>query len=390
MGCGKDIRYNLPPVPSTVAPKITTAPSPLSTDARRATTTAARRVGTLPGSPTTAARAVTTTVATVPWANVTANLVGLNSECGNLSFVSARPDRDSVIVGVAQQGLWASDNDAASWTKIGQGAGSSEITNRTSSLVYDPTTPDVYWESGLYNGNAVYKTTDGGATFRPLGSIVSSDQVSVDLSDPARKTLLAVQHERLELQRSADGGKTWANIAASVPRTAGLSLGTLVVDDKTYLLGTHTGSEAGIFRTTDSGATWTKVFAVGVAGAPVVSRSGGAIYWMLEGGVGLVKSVDKGVTWTTATPAGVFSPVATGVVELPDGRLAALSRTVIISADGGAKWRALGPGLPYLPNGLVYAPFRKAFYIWRFECGPGALPVADNAVMRIPFDYQAP
>ena len=42
------------------------------------------------------------------WVDATGNLAGKPSECGNLSYLAARPDSDQVIAGVAQQGLWAS------------------------------------------------------------------------------------------------------------------------------------------------------------------------------------------------------------------------------------------------------------------------------------------
>jgi len=41
------------------------------------------------------------------WVNVTSNLAGMASECGNMTYVSAKPNEDLVIAGVAQRGLWA-------------------------------------------------------------------------------------------------------------------------------------------------------------------------------------------------------------------------------------------------------------------------------------------
>src|SRR5215510_14970547 len=94
------------------------------------------------------------------WTNATANLAGLNSECGNMSFLSARPDRDMLIAGIALKGLWAMNAGATSWTQLGQGAGSAVITNRPSSITYDAAHPDTFWESGLYNGAGAYRTDD--------------------------------------------------------------------------------------------------------------------------------------------------------------------------------------------------------------------------------------
>src|SRR5262245_20230973 len=58
------------------------------------------------------------------WVPAVGNLEGLESECGNLSELSIRPDRDEIIVGVALAGLWASVDGGATWDPLGQGEGS--------------------------------------------------------------------------------------------------------------------------------------------------------------------------------------------------------------------------------------------------------------------------
>src|SRR5262245_5131095 len=71
------------------------------------------------------------------WVNVTGNLAFQPTECGNMSYVSAKPGSDIVIAGVAQRGLWY-NRGGNTWTPLGTGTGSDRITNRTSSIVYDP------------------------------------------------------------------------------------------------------------------------------------------------------------------------------------------------------------------------------------------------------------
>lgn len=39
------------------------------------------------------------------WENVTANLAGLPSECGNMCLLSAVPGQDKIIAGIAKRGL---------------------------------------------------------------------------------------------------------------------------------------------------------------------------------------------------------------------------------------------------------------------------------------------
>jgi len=324
------------------------------------------------------------------WVAATTNLAGLPSECGNMSLLSADPLQDEVVAGVAQQGLWESSDGAANWTRLGTGAGSAVITNRPSSITYDPADPNTFWESGTYNSGGAYETTDGGATFKQLGDLVHSDFVSVDLSDPARKTLLSGRHESSNLYRSTDGGSTWADISSPLPPGIGNTTSPLILSSSLFLLGTSAQPGSGVFRSTDGGATWSRVYPGGISGSPLIAKSDGAIYWLLAHGNGLIKSTDQGATWQTVIGPGTISITAANLIELPNGWLATLGANVIVSADHGVSWEAVGPTLPYQPSGIIYAPFRKAFYIWLFDCNfTGNTSVKADAIMRWNFSDPA-
>jgi photosystem II stability/assembly factor-like uncharacterized protein len=291
-----------------------------------------------------------------------------------------------IIVSVALRGLWASSNGAAEWTPLGQGAGSASIVNRGSTIVYDPDRPNTFWESGIYNGGGVYRTDDNGLTFRQLGDVKHSDAVSVDFTDPQRLTLLSGTHEQSTVFVSRDGGRSWSDIAGSLPKDVGFTTQPLVLDSRTYLLGTSDGTGSGVFRTDDGGGTWKQVHKGAVKGRPLVAKSNGAIYWVTASGA-IITSEDRGTNWTGAAAAGVVSANSPNLVELPGGELAAVGRSVVISADRGKTWRAVGPAFPIQPAGFAYSPFRNAFYIWYFTCGSGSIPVPADAILRLDFDY---
>jgi photosystem II stability/assembly factor-like uncharacterized protein len=307
----------------------------------------------------------------------------MNSECGNVTLVSSNPAHDMLITGVSLHGLWTSAGGTPTWSPLGTAAGSASIVNRASTFVYDPDHPQTFWESGIYNGGGVYRTDDDGVTFHQLGDVVHSDGVSVDLSDPARKTLVSVRHEKINTLRSTDGGQTWTDISKSLPPDLGFAVGSHVINSTTYLLGTGYGKSSAVFRTTDAGATWMSVFSGGVVGSPL-QTSDGALYWVLQSG-GIIRSTDQGVTWTSATAAGTVSAVAGGLVALPDGRLAAIGNGVVVtSSDHGMSWKELGPRLPYAPAGLAYSSFRNALYIWHFTCDFSTQnPVPADAIMEL-------
>ena len=322
------------------------------------------------------------------WTNMTSNLANLPSECGNLSYMTAKPDEDFLIAGIAQKGLWGSHDGGASWQALGSGAGSAMITNRTSTIVFDPKDSTRWWESGLYNGGGVYETSDDGVTLVGLGTIGQNDLVSVDLSDPARKTLLAGGHEQSQtVYQSTDGGMTWNKIGAGLPANTNCT-NPLVIDAQTYLVGCggYGGGPIGVYRTVNSGAVWSNVSMLGGVDAPLVA-SDGSIYWADSDGGGLIRSVDQGQHWTSVVSSGVINSVHP--IELPDGRLATLgTHYILASSDHGSTWAPASAELPYSDAvGLAYSSQQKAFYIWHFTCGASPLPVPSDAIMRFAYDY---
>jgi hypothetical protein len=340
------------------------------------------------GAGTAGAGPAITPVATTPpatWTNVTANLAGMTSECGNTEYLTSHPAFDLLITIVAKQGAWASTDGGASWHQLWPTAGAQQITNRGTSIVFDPAHAETFWESGIYNGPGVYRTTDNGATFVALGDAHHIDSVSVDLSDPMRLTLLAGGHEQQQtLYRSTDGGGTWTNVGANLPAGTNFCTNALVIDKNVHLVGCsgYAGGTDGVFRTTDGGTTWTHPTAAPAAATPLWT-SDGAIYWSLSDG-GLIKSTDEGVTWTQPITSGTLKSVHP--IELPDGRLVVAGpKTLMISADKGATFTAVGPDLPFAPNSLAYSPFRNAFYVEQFDC---TTRVPANAVSRLGFDYR--
>jgi len=325
------------------------------------------------------------------WVNATGNLAKMASECGNLGLVSAQPCSNRVIAGVAQKGLWETLDGGKSWAALGKGAGSDAITNRISSLVFDPKDPNIFWESGVYNAGGVYQTTDGGQTFHQLGDVVHCDSVSVDFSDPERKTLLAGAHEtNTTLSLSKDGGKTWTNIAAGLPN--GQCTSTAVIDSKTFLVGCNTGT---IVRSENTGAKWDAVPGGNLGGTfQPLTASDGALYWP-GGGGGVSKSADHGKTFssvaTTSQAPGLLGGAS--LAELPDGRIVSIGKDhLLASADKGASWKPIGEQLPFPgggydnASGVTYSAATKTFFIWRWTC---ADTVPDNAIMSMGFDWQA-
>jgi hypothetical protein len=328
------------------------------------------------------------------WANATGNLANMPAGCGTLSRVEGKPCSNALIAGVADQGLFQSNDSGDTWTPLGTGDGSTPITNNPLSILFDPENPDHFWENGLFGGGGLYATTDAGATFTRLGTEAQVQLLSVDFGDPERKTMLFGKHgEKQQVWRSTDGGQNFENIGASFPGDAHNSESPLVIDAQTYLLGAcgnGGGAGCGIYRTTDAGASWSSASPLEVShyGKPLWA-SDGAIYWPLLATSGLGKSTDLGQSWNQVVEGTVKDVTP---VELPDGSLLSVGADhVVRSTDGGVSWAPVGETLPFgisggNDGGVTYSARRKTMYVWHFDCGSS---VASNALMRAGFDYEA-
>ncbi|HEV8247908.1 MAG TPA: hypothetical protein VGP93_19170 [Polyangiaceae bacterium] len=319
------------------------------------------------------------------------------SDCISVGRVGAEPGSKRVIVGVALQSLFASDDSGQTWQALGTGGGSAPITNRASSITFDPEHADVFWETGTHNGGGMYRTSDGGETFVQLGTMTMSQDAAVDFADPDRKTLLTGTHGA-GVYRSTDGGVSFASVGAALP---GNTLWPLLIDSQTHLMGTYEQDAAnannGIYRTTDGGASWTRVSSLAPShDGSLVRTSDDSIYLALSGNSGIAKSTDLGQTWAEVTgPTAAFAPPSFSInpVELPDGRLVTIGTDhLVISSDGGVTFEPFGEPLPYAPSGgefggLTYSVVSKTFFLWHSSCGANV--VLDNAIMSAGFDYAA-
>lgn len=336
------------------------------------------------------------------WVDVTANLASLWTDCGALSALAAKPDEDMLVAGVSRQGVYASTDGGNSWYALGTGSGSTPISGSPESLVFDLQNSGTFWVTSIHGDRGVYKTTNKGLNFSALpgtGGTAGYDTLGVDWNDPARKTLVLGGHETGQLvQRSVDGGLSWTNVGATLS-TGLASSNVVMLNANTFLVGASNNSDSTISRTTDGGQTWQIVSPAPQGGgirAPL-HASNGSIYWLLYDG--LMRSDNQGQTWTQVTPSGVLKNNAAfdGIppIELPDGRIAALSadNKIVVSSDRGSHWNAATTALPYssLFNvRLTYSVQRKAFFVSNGGAGGGVScsggPLPKQAVMRYDFD----
>lgn len=213
----------------------------------------------------------------LPMAGTNANRwssIGPGNIGGRIRAIAVHPTTPATIfIGSVSGGIWKTIDSGASWNPVNDFMGNLSV----SSIVFDPANPDIIYAGtgeGFFNSDAVrgygvFKSIDGGLTWNQLPATVPSTTVTDStyswfyvnrLAIAADGTLLAATRgyysNRGNLWRSTDGGLTWSN-TYNTGRVYDVRFDP---NEPTKALAAVTGSsDSYIFRSTDSGQSWTTV-----------------------------------------------------------------------------------------------------------------------------------
>jgi photosystem II stability/assembly factor-like uncharacterized protein len=237
-------------------------------------------------------------------------------------------------------------------------------------------------------GRGVYRSVDGGGTFTNVGLRDAHDipRLAVDPRDPDVCYAAALGHlwgpnaER-GVYKTADGGKTWKPVLQIDENTGAIDVILDPSDPSTVYAAMYMrrrtafsfrsgGPEGGIYRSKNGGGSWTKLSGglpaqTGRIGLDVYAKDPRILYAVVEsdsggGGTGLFddrsrsggvfRSEDHGDTWTRVserTPRSFyFSKVR--VDPTNDQRVYLLGFVLYVSDDGGKTFRAGGARRPHV------------------------------------------
>jgi len=245
---------------------------------------------------------------------------------GRIADVAVHPnDAHTWYVAAGSGGVWKTVNAGVTWTPIFDHQGSYSIGD----VALDPSNPEIVWVGTGENvsgrhvgwGDGVYRSPDGGRTWKRTG-LEHSEHIGKILVDPRDGNVVLVAAE----------GPLWAS-----------------------------GGDRGVYRTADSGETWTRVLAVdddtGATDLEFDPENPDVVYaatfqrrrhvWAYLGGgpgSGIHKSTDGGVTWReveTGLPKGDLGKIGLAVTPADPTLVYA---TVEADAEGRGFYRSRDKG----------------------------------------------
>ncbi|MDA7979276.1 MAG: hypothetical protein MPJ50_10975 [Pirellulales bacterium] len=214
-----------------------------------------------------------------PYAGIPWQFVGPEIPVGRVTDVEVHPSAPEVIyLASCAGGVWKSTDDGVNWTPIFENAASSSIGD----IAIAPSDPNIVWigtgESNIFRssmaGFGVYKSTDAGKTFEYSG-LADTQHIGRVLVHPTNPDIVYVagagheyeHNEARGVYKTTDGGRTWDKVFYRGPDVGAIDLAMDPEEPDTLYVGTSErrrlrwsdplpGPQSGLHKTTDGGATW--------------------------------------------------------------------------------------------------------------------------------------
>jgi photosystem II stability/assembly factor-like uncharacterized protein len=195
------------------------------------------------------------------------------------------PTDGKILLAATSDGLYRTTDGGATWKLIlAASAYDAQFQPNDGNIVYATTTQ-------------VLKSTDAGATFTPLSATCSGARYSLRIAKSKPKTVYTLCSDTV-VQKSTDAGATWTTASPTGVTLYGYYDTVLAVspvdDNDVYVAGFD------MRRTTDGGSTWSAVPMAGHVDNHCITFFPGSGSSLLVGDDGgIFKSTDSGSTWTS-------------------------------------------------------------------------------------------
>ena len=311
-------------------------------------------------------------------------LIGPAFTSGRISGFAVDPNNPTrYYVAVASGGVWKTTNAGTTWTPIFD----SESSYSIGAIALDPKNPLTVWvgtgennsQRSVSYGSGLYKTDDGGRTWRNVG-LKTSEHIGRIAIDPKDSNIVYVASQgplwgpggERGLYKTTDGGKMWKSILAISEHTG---VTDVVIDPNdantvyaaAYQRRRHMwtlingGPESAIYKSTDAGATWNKLRTglpnvdlgrIGLTISPVDSNVLYATVEAADRRGGIFRSSDRGGSWERRNEFDATAMYYSRIVADPKDvdRIYVMNVFAMVSDDGGRTMRRLGERNKHVDN----------------------------------------
>ncbi|HVO98241.1 MAG TPA: hypothetical protein VMT15_09255 [Bryobacteraceae bacterium] len=338
--------------------------------------------------------------------------IGPASMGGRVTDVEGIPGNPGLVyVATASGGLWKTVNAGTTWTPIFDHASTISIGN----IAVDPHNSDVVWlgsgEANARNsvsfGDGVYKTLDGGKTWRNLG-LRDTHHISRVVLNPLNTQVAYVcalghntgPNDERGVFMTVDGGESWKKVLY-IDADHGCADMDIDQQNPNILYATMwkflrrpwmfaSGSEkTGVFRSLDGGRTWTQLTAglpknFGRIGVRVAASNSNVVYVVGESNEGtLFRSDDRGdhFRMMSKDPAVVgrglyYSHVTVDPTD--ENRVYSIGMQLMTTIDAGHTWRRIANG--------IHGDYHT---VWVDPKDPNRVWIGEDGGMAVSYDRAA-
>ncbi len=295
---------------------------------------------------------------------------------GRIADIAVNPKNTSeYYVGVASGNIWKTTNRGVTFEPIFENFGSYSI----GCLAIDPKNPNVIWagtgennhQRALGYGDGVYKSLDGGKSWKNMG-LKNSRQIGDIIIDPRNTDIVFVAAEGSVwgpggdrgLYKTSDGGKTWkkvleiskqtgVNNVIFDPRNPDIMYATSEQRRRHTFTKISGGPESAVYKSTDAGETWNKIMNglpkvdIGGMGLDISPANPEYIYLSMEAADnkgGFFRSSNRGASWEKMSDRHSSGQYFNEIFCDPkdENKVYLMDVRSVVSVDGGKTWKNLG------------------------------------------------